>query len=403
MTGGAAFAAERETTHSEADLLSVAAGLDDPFVWLHGDSGIVAAGEIARVDVGTGESRFATAAAGLNEVFSTVSGKERALAFGSFSFDESSADSVLVVPSVVWRGDSGACSVARYGAGPWPSPDGVARAKSRERVRYGGSSISELEWLERVADAVRVIGTGALDKVVLARDVLVWSEEEFHVPSLLARLASRYPGCYTFACEGLIGATPELLVGRAGKRVRSLVLAGSSARSADPAEDARLGGVLLDSAKDLAEHRFAVESVSEVLGPVCARLDVEASPSLLRLANVQHLATRVTGELSEPLGALELAGLLHPTAAVCGTPSAKALNLIRELEGMDRGRYSGPVGWVDSDGDGEWGIALRCGRFEGARGRLFAGNGIVGESEPEDELEETRLKLRAMMSALEGS
>ena len=138
------------------------------------------------------------------------------------------------------------------------------------------------------------------------------------------------------------------------------------------------------------------------LQDVCSELTVEG-PRLLRLANLQHLSTHVEGRLTSRRTALELAGLLHPTAAVCGTPRAAALEMIRGLEGMDRGRYSGPVGWVDSNGDGEWGIALRCGEFDGTRGRLFAGNGIVAASEPEDELEETRVKLRAMMSALEGA
>jgi menaquinone-specific isochorismate synthase len=146
---------------------------------------------------------------------------------------------------------------------------------------------------------------------------------------------------------------------------------------------------------------LAVESVSEVLARICSSVVVSARPELLKLANVQHLATSITGSLRQPWSALEVAGLLHPTAAVCGTPRNSALELIREVEGMDRGRYGGPVGWVDAGGNGEFGIALRCAEVHGARARLFAGNGIVSESLPEDELEETRLKLRAMQSALE--
>ncbi|HEX2295061.1 MAG TPA: isochorismate synthase [Actinomycetota bacterium] len=377
------------------DLLSLARRIDDPIVWLDGDGGMVAAGVAAEIDVGAGEDRFGRAAAALREVFSSLG--SRAFAFGSFAFDPLSDDSVLVVPEVVWGRDW----VVTVGGA---DPEAFLRDRSAPepaRVRYGGSTISEIAWIEAVADATNRIRAGGLDKVVLARDVLVWSEVAFDVPVLLERLATRFPGCFTFSCDGLVGATPELLVARAGADVRSVVLAGTIGRG-EGAEDERLARGLLSSAKDLEEHRFAVDSVTGPLGEVCSDLKVEG-PLLLRLANAQHLSTRVQGVLDDDRSALELAGLLHPTAAVCGTPRGAAFDTIRALEGIDRGRYSGPVGWVDSDGDGQWGIALRCGSFDGTRGRLFAGNGIVAASEPEAELEETRVKLRAMMSALEGA
>jgi menaquinone-specific isochorismate synthase len=377
------------------DLLSIAARVDDPIVWLNGGDGMVAAGVAAEVEVGSGEDRFERAAGELRDVFAALGG--RAFAFGSFAFDPLSDDSVLVVPEVVW----GRSWVAAVGG---TDPESFLRDRAPEpadRVRYAGSTISELAWLDAVAAATNRIRAGELEKVVLARDVLVWSEAPFDVPLLLTRLARRFPDCFTFSCAGLVGATPELLVARSGNDVRSVVLAGTIGRG-DGAEDDRLAEGLMSSDKDLEEHRLAVDSVTEPLGRVCSDLKVEG-PLLLRLANAQHLSTRIQGVLERDASALELAGLLHPTAAVCGTPRRDAFETIRELEGMDRGRYSGPVGWVDSDGDGEWGIALRCGRFDGARGRLFAGNGIVGASEPEAELEETRVKLRAMMSALEGA
>jgi menaquinone-specific isochorismate synthase len=384
---------------TDHDLLSLAARLDDPIVWLNGDDGMVAAGEVARVEVGVGEDRFRRAAARLQEVFSTLD--RRAFAFGSFAFDPRSDDSVLVIPAVVWGRTGGRSWVAAAGD---VDPDSLLRdrpAPAADRVRYGGSTISELAWLDAVAEAVERIEARELEKVVLARDVLVWSEQPFDVPVLLRRLARRFPGCFTFSCDGMIGATPELLVARQGDDVRSVVLAGTIARGDGRAEDERLAAGLMTSEKDLAEHRFAVDSVTEPLAGICSDLKVEG-PLLLRLANAQHISTRVSGRLEQDETALDLAGLLHPTAAVCGTPRARALDTIRALEGIDRGRYSGPVGWVDSVGDGEWGIALRCGRFDGRRGRLFAGSGIVAGSEPEAELEETRVKLRAMMSALEG-
>ncbi len=389
---------------ADADLLEVAAQLERPVVWLNGGDGIVAAGEAARIEVGSGDDRFARAAARLREVFAAmdVEPGARALAFGSFAFDPASSDSVLVVPAVVWTRRGGRAWITTTGD---TEPSSLLRPRAPAaagRVRYGGSTISEVAWLEAVAAAVDGIRRGEADKTVLARDVLVWSEEPFDVPLLLTRLAARFPGCFTFSCDGLVGATPELLVARSGDLVRSVVLAGTVARGDDAAGDERLARGLMTSEKDLAEHAFAADSVAEPLREICSDLTVEG-PGLLRLANAQHLSTRVEGRLATDATALDLAGLLHPTAAVCGTPRAEALELIRRLEGMDRGRYSGPVGWVDSAGDGEWGIALRCGQFDGARGRLFAGNGIVAASEPEDELEETRVKLRAMMSALEGA
>lgn len=394
----------RSVAADEIDLLEVAARLESPIVWIHRGEGMVAAGEAARVEVGSGEDRFQRAAAALRELFAGMEAEPaaRAVAFGSFAFDPASEDSVLVVPAVVWSRRGGRSWMTTAGD---VDQDSLLRPRTRageSRVRYGGSTISEVAWLDAVAGAVERIRQGEAQKTVLARDVLVWSEEAFDVPLLLERLAARFPGCYTFSCDGLIGATPELLVERSGETVRSIVLAGTVARSDAAADDAKLAQGLMSSEKDLAEHAFAADSVVEPLRRVCSELHVDG-PDLLQLANLQHLMTRVEGRLATGMTALELAGLLHPTAAVCGTPRPEAFGLIRDLEGMDRGRYTGPVGWVDSAGDGEWGIALRCGEFHGARGRLFAGNGIVGASEPEDELEETRVKLRAMMSALEGA
>ncbi|HEV2754472.1 MAG TPA: isochorismate synthase [Actinomycetota bacterium] len=394
--------AVRAHASQDIDLLDLAARLEKPIVWLNGGDGMVAAGEAARIDAGSGDDRFPRAAAALREVFAgmDVAPEARAVAFGSFAFDPASDDSVLVVPAVVWGRRGGRSWVTTIGD---TDPASLLRPRSpgsAARVRYGGSTISELAWLDAVAAAVERIRSGKAQKTVLARDVLVWSKEPFDVPLLLRRLAGRFPGCFTFSCDGLIGATPELLVSRAWERVRSIVLAGTVARGDEAAADESLARGLMTSEKDLAEHAFAADSVADPLRTVCADLVVEG-PTLLRLANAQHLSTRVEGRLTTGATALDLAGMLHPTAAVCGTPRAEAMQLIRDLEGMGRGRYSGPVGWVDSAGDGEWGIALRCGEFEGTRGRLFAGNGIVAASEPEDELEETRVKLRAMMSALE--
>jgi len=222
---------------------------------------------------------------------------------------------------------------------------------------------------------------------------------------LLERLAERYPDCFTFACDGLVGATPELLVRRAGRQVSALVLGGTAPRDADPAQDEALGSQLLASAKNTEEHAYAVASIRDALRPLCDTLDVEARPALLKLPNLQHLGTHVRGTLADtgtPKSALALAAAVHPPAAVCGTPTGAALELIRELEQMDRERYAGPVGWMDADGNGEWGIALRCAQLSGRTARLFAGCGIVAGSDPAAELAETLVKFQPMRDALEG-
>jgi menaquinone-specific isochorismate synthase len=222
------------------------------------------------------------------------------------------------------------------------------------------------------------------------------------VRHLLRRLAERYPSCWTFSVDGLVGATPELLVRRTGDRVLSRVLAGTVGRLDDDVADGELADALLGSEKDLEEHEIAVHSVAAVLAQHCEDLAVPDRPTILRLRNVQHLATDVTGRLADGSGVLALAGALHPTAAVCGTPTDVALKVIGDLEGMDRGRYAGPVGWLGTGGDGEFGIALRCAEVDGTRLRLFAGCGIVAGSDPEDELAEAQAKFVPIRDALES-
>jgi menaquinone-specific isochorismate synthase len=379
-------------------------------VWLHEGGGLVGLGEAARFEIAPGAGRFERSQAAIASFFSSCAVHDEVeelgsgpVAFGAFTFDRDAAGSALVVPQVVLGSRGGRRWVTAVdGAEPPPLRASPPTPAPTERIRYAGSTMSELRWLEIVARVIGAIEEGKLDKVVLARDLLVWSKTGFDVRVLAGRLATLYPQCFTFVFDELIGATPELLVRRRGLDVESLVLAGSAARGRDEAADETLGFDLLNSVKDLDEHRPALESVRSVLSGVCSELGSDAEPFLLKLANVQHLATKLRGRLASPLSALELAGSLHPTAAICGTPTTIALELIHSLEGMERARYSGPVGWISASGDGEWGIALRCAELNGGRGRLFAGSGIVKGSLPEAELEETRLKLRAMQAALEG-
>lgn len=373
--------------------------------------GVVGWGEALRLRPGPGPERITRADAELRSIDAEVDDSVQVagtglVAIGAFSFSARSADSALVVPRVVVGRRDGRTFLTRIdpdGAPPAAEPAAAPPgAVTRDRPRYAGSTVPDVRWLEAVAEAIRRIQAGGLDKVVLARDHALWARDVFDPVELARRLTARFPSCHTFVVDGLVGATPELLLSRRGRHVVSRVLAGTAGRDPDEATDAALGAGLLDSDKDRWEHQLAADSVQQVLGPRCSRLSHEAAPRLLRLDNVQHLATTFEGELTAEASALELVEALHPTAAVGGTPREAAVALIEELEGMDRGRYAGPVGWTDAGGDGEWGIALRCAELAGARARLFAGVGVVAGSLPEAELEETRLKLLAMQAALDA-
>jgi menaquinone-specific isochorismate synthase len=377
------------------------------FLWSRRGDGLAAWGEHRRIEVPLGEGRLNRAKIELQQAFAALDLEPQPvgepIAFGSFTFDEESQGSVLVIPEVVVTRRAGKAAVTLVGDAEEPELRPAADiARHDFKIRYAGSTVDEVSWLEAVALAVKEMKAGAFEKVVLARDVKVWAKEEIDLSVLLARLADSFPDCYTFACSGFVGASPELLVSRFGRKVASLVLAGTAPRAEDGSEDAQLGSDLAGSQKDLSEHAPAVVSVVETLGPMTDSISVSDAPFLLKLRNLQHLATSVEGTLTRDVHVLELVEALHPTAAVCGAPTELAKRAIKRLEGMDRARYAGPVGWTNAAGDGEWAIALRCAEFKGSRGRLFAGGGIVAGSEPEAELEETRVKLRAVQAALEG-
>ncbi len=376
--------------------------------WIHQGDGLVGWGEAARLTLPAGVDRFAAGEKWLAELFDAADIVDEVclpgtgpVAFGSFTFDPASDGSVLIVPTTIVARRAGAAwltTITAEGLRPHLSTAAYPPAE----VRWSDGSLTAPQWEQAVSGAVAKIRAGELRKVVLARDLYASASAAIDIRILLARLAARAPDCYTFACAGLVGATPELLIRREGRDVSSLVLAGTMGRGGSQADDDALSAALLASAKDAEEHQYSVDSVRELLAPLCARLTVDPAPFLLQMADYQHLATKVTGVLTRDASALALAASLHPTAAICGTPTETALELIRELEGMDRGRYSGPVGWVDHHGNGEWGIALRCGEIEGSRARLFAGCGIVAGSQAESELAETETKFRPMRRALEG-
>ncbi|MGH3121957.1 MAG: isochorismate synthase, partial [Streptosporangiaceae bacterium] len=370
--------------------------------WIRQGEGLAAWGEVARVTVPAGLDRFTAADKWLRALLDGALIEDRVgapgcgpVAFGSFTFDPTSEGSVLILPQVVLGRRSGQAWLTTITGQPPTSPNpallaqyGLDQARLAESglaesglvrladapvprppapglIRWHDGSLTALQWERAVATAVDRIKAGRLQKVVLARDLYASASGLIDERLLLSRLADRYPDCYTFACGGLVGATPELLIRRQGLQISSLVLAGTAPRGDDPARDVALGTALLASAKDTEEHGYAAAGVRESLAPLCDQLTVAPRPALLRLANVQHLATTISGRLAARAdgtspSVLALADALHPTAAVCGTPAETAMELIRELEGMDRGRYAGPVGWVDSAGNGEWCIALRC-------------------------------------------
>jgi isochorismate synthase len=261
-------------------------------------------------------------------------------------------------------------------------------------------------YAEMVSQAVSAIHAGELRKVVLARTIEVCAGRPFDAGKLARRLRAVDPDAYTFAVPTggagvLVGASPELLVARRGPEVRSNPLAGSAPRSGDPDEDRANAAALAASAKNREEHDVVVRAIADTLRPYCRELRWDGEPVLLETANVWHLSTRFSGTLREPPpSVMELVAALHPTPAVCGAPTDAARGVIASLEPFDRGTYSGPVGWVDARGDGEWAIALRCAELRGHLATLFAGAGIVAASEPESEVEETERKFRAFLDAL---
>lgn len=331
------------------------------------------------------------------------------VAFGSFSFsDASETGGALIVPRYVMGVRSGrawltaiADDQAQLAAMLEDLPTAGRQVRPLGDVRLGDAHRSS--WSTAVATAVQRIGQGDVDKVVLSRALDVRTDEPLDRRALLRSLAADYPTCWTFHVDGMVGATPELLARVDHGLVTSRVLAGTIRPTGDEQADLAHAAALARSSKDREEHEYAARSVTQVLAGHCASVNVPEEPSVLHLPNVMHLATDVTGVLNHHATALELVADLHPSAAVCGTPTLAAAGLIDELEVHDRGRYAGPVGWINADGDGEWCIALRSAQLDGDDDRLirlYAGCGIVAASRPDAEWAESEAKLEPMLRAL---
>jgi isochorismate synthase len=364
---------------------------------------------------------------------------------GGFAFAQDGASALhwsgfapasLIVPEVAFarRDEDVWCTVAAL-ARPGDAPEQlIERIEQRmqalrsralplldphptERHRIAGALAPE-HYEAAVARAVELIRAGTIEKIVLAREVEVHAPKRHEVAAVYGVLRSAFGGCFVLAVgrthpptatgtepdaghdSTFIAASPELLIRREGMRASTLALAGSTGRSADPAVDDHLGERMLRSDKDRAEHAIVAERIEHELRRHAVWVAMPEEPTVVRIANIQHLATPIRAQLAKPISAIELAGLLHPTPAVGGEPAAVAIPLIPALEGIDRGWYAGPVGWSDASGDGEFCVALRCALVDAKAARCYAGVGVVADSDPASELAETEIKLEALLPVL---
>ena len=379
-----------------------------PLTWVRGGDGLVGWGTYAKTVI-KGANRFADARTWWHkqlEKFAIADSVHASgtgpILFTSFSFDPSE-DSVLVIPQVVVGMRNGSSWITWIGDQAQPSLLEERPTLEDAEFNWGDGSLSPSEWQIRVAQAISEIEKTNLEKVVIARDLKVNSHRAREARKILRNLSAEYPSTWIFAVDRLVGATPELLLRLSRGMVTSRVLAGTISKTGDDEKDLALAASLARSSKDREEHEYAVRSVADALEPFCTSTNVPESPFVLHLANVMHLATDVTGALIESaksVDAFSILEKLHPSAAVCGTPTNVAADLIKRIEGMSRGRYAGPVGWLDARGDGELGIALRCGQITENEIQIYAGCGIVAGSNPEKELSESNAKFAPMRSAL---
>lgn len=429
---------------------------DDVHCWTRREAGLVGFGEIARFTA-TGAERFLEADIWWRHLVLEADIEDAVdcpgtgpVAFGSFAFSKASAhESRLLVPEIVvglrdgqawltqltfddgelteagaraalnrWLGSAGATAGAGAGStvvdDPPPVPAQAGGAVVRPLTLAAGAtlhtgSLTEEAWMAAVAAGVAEIRTGALEKLVLARDIVATVPTGVNAAQVLRELSARYRECWTYGVDGLVGATPEMLIQVEGRTAQARVLAGTlDRRDADGMDGSPLEfaeRVLAGSEKQRHEHDIAIQSLTTQLAPFSEAMNAHSEPFILELPNVWHLASDVKAELAEVEGhvptCLALINALHPTAAVCGTPTTVAGALIRKLEHLDRGPYAGPVGWLDAAGNGEWGIALRGAVIESPQTvRLYAGCGVVDGSVPETELAETWAKFRPMLESL---
>jgi len=416
------------TRRLDADVDLVAVAGSDGVLWDAPDTSLAGRGRALELSVARREPPAAAAAvaAALGAIVTDdavgVAGSGP-VALGAWPFNPDQPGQLVVPAVVVGRNAEGTrwittvlpdgATSADHDAAAAAALDAAAAATE---VTLAGFPVSEppgpsgfrldatpdpVDWCAAVAEACDALAAGAADKVVLAREVVVTADADLPVAAILTRLRRAFPDALRFSVDGLVGASPELLVARHGDIVRCHPLAGTAPRSGDPATDGRLAAALMASPKNQTEHRHTIDAVHDALIGYCSYLDEEAEPSVVAVANVQHLGTRVQGRLaSPPASVIELVCTLHPTPAVCGRPRSAAMGIIDRLEGIDRARWAGPVGWVDAGGNGAWAVGIRSAEIAGPRARVFAGVGVLPDSDPAAELAETRAKLAAMLGAI---
>ncbi len=324
------------------------------------------------------------------------------IAMGIIPFDQNSAGEFFIPQQVVGKDESGNCWLTTVDEAPTDvevSPPPSAKTNS-----FSVRPLTPIDkYLQAVASARDAVVEGKITKAVIAREIIVEADQPIDVHSVLQRLRATFGNSYRYSMNGFIGASPELLIEVSGQTIRSYPLAGTTPRTGDPNTDNELASKLISSMKDQVEHRVVIDVIHDMLLPFCSYLDWEPQPSVIQVANVQHLGTLIEGHLSDehpPL--LELARLLCPTPALGGHPRLEALEIIAQLEGFDRKNYGGAVGWVDANGNGTWAVAIRCAELSDDRksARIIAGGGIVAASDPAAELAETQAKFQAMLSAI---
>lgn len=395
------------------DLLTQAG--DDGYLFRGEHGGLAGRGVALRIDLPEGlggpdtATRVQAALAEIASVDPLELPGTGPVAIGALPFDPA-AGGHLVVPRRIFgrHGDRGwVTTVAPVDSGPAPvvlGPDPRAPGDGSPPDRFTLTpTMAHQAWKEVIADAVEVLRRGDLRKVVLARRIDIEANRPFVISDVLERLTALYPSCMVYSVEGFLGASPELLISRYGSQVESHPLAGTVARSGDVHGDEALVARLMSSPKARHEHQVVVDAIATALHPLCPSLAIPDSPSVMGLRNVSHLGTHITGRLAsgpDTPSALDLVARVHPTPAVGGTPTDAAMRYLQKVEGFDRGRYAGPVGWVDSRGDGCFALGIRGAEVSGAEARIFAGNGIVAGSDPSEELAETQLKLQALLAAL---
>ncbi len=323
------------------------------------------------------------------------------VSFGSIAFSaQSKTSSVLVIPKVV---------IGKLNESLWittiniSEEDGLALIdlnSSFSPAHFEPGQISLEQYKLNVDKALTAINSGVIEKVVLARDLKATVSKDFNINPALRKLENKFDTCYIYQVAGLFGASPELLVKVYHSEVSARVLAGTAGRGTDPGVDQAIGTALIESTKNRAEHKFAIDSLVSELEEFCVEINVDAQPFSMALPNLWHLASDVKAVLNSESSSLQIVSALHPSAAVAGTPRDKALAVIDEIENVDRGRYAGPVGWLGADGDGVWAIALRGAQLTQETLTAFAGCGIVAGSEAQAELEEAILKFKPIVDSL---